>query len=75
MIRILIIALITMIIPTITNTHASILLTLMNNTRTMVNSCVSDSLQGSSAKLGAIQRIFAWPLHKDDTHKSRSVNM
>ena len=34
-----------------------------------------DSLRGSSVKIGTIQRILAWPLRKDDTHKSRSVNM
>ena len=34
-----------------------------------------DSLRGSSVKLGTIQRILAWPLRKDDTHKSRSVNI
>ena len=33
-----------------------------------------DSLRGSSVKIGMIQRILAWPLRKDDTHKSRSVN-
>ena len=33
-----------------------------------------DSLRGSSSKIGTIQRILAWPLRKDDTHKSRSVN-
>ena len=33
-----------------------------------------DSLRGSSVKLGTIQRRFAWPLRKDDTHTSRSVN-
>ena len=33
-----------------------------------------DSLRGSSVKIGTIQRILAWPLRKDDTHKSRSVN-
>ena len=33
-----------------------------------------DSLRGSSIKLGMIQRILAWHLRKDDTHKSRSVN-
>jgi hypothetical protein len=32
-----------------------------------------DSLRGSSVKMGTIQRSLAWPLHKDDTHKSRSV--
>ena len=25
-------------------------------------------------KIGTIQRRLAWPLRKDDTHKSRSVN-
>jgi len=33
-----------------------------------------DSLRGSSVKIGTIRRRLAWPLHKDDTHKSRSVN-
>jgi hypothetical protein len=42
-----------------------------------VNSCnflLLDSLRGSSVKIGTIQRRLAWPLRKDDTHKSRSVN-
>lgn len=30
-----------------------------------------DSLRGSSVKIGTIQRRLAWPLRKDDTHKSR----
>ena len=34
-----------------------------------------DSLRGSSVKIGTIQRRLAWPLRKDDTHKSRSVKM
>ena len=34
---------------------------------------ISDSLRGSSVKIGTIQRRLAWPLRKDDTHKSRSV--
>ena len=34
----------------------------------------ADSLRGSSVKIGTIQRRLAWPLRKDDTHKSRSVN-
>ena len=34
----------------------------------------TDSLRGSSVKLGTMQRRLAWPLRKDDTHKSRSVN-
>jgi len=33
-----------------------------------------DSLRGSSVNIGTMQRILAWPLRKDDTHKSRSVN-
>ena len=33
----------------------------------------SDSLRGSSVKIGTIQRRLAWPLRKDDTRKSRSV--
>ena len=31
-----------------------------------------DSFWGSSVKIGTIQRRLAWPLRKDDTHKSRS---
>ena len=31
------------------------------------------SLRGSSVKIGTIQKRLAWPLRKDDTHKSRSV--
>ena len=34
--------------------------------------CPVDSLRGSSDKIGTIQRRLAWPLCKDDTHKSRS---
>ncbi len=33
-----------------------------------------DSLRGSSVKIGTIQRRLAWPLRKDDTRKSRSVD-
>ena len=33
-----------------------------------------DPLRGSSVKIGTIQRRLAWPLRKDDTHKSRSVH-
>jgi hypothetical protein len=33
-----------------------------------------DSLRGSSVQIGTIQRRLAWPLRKDDTHKSKSVN-
>jgi hypothetical protein len=32
-----------------------------------------DSLRGSSVQFGTIQKRLAWPLRKDDTHKSRSV--
>ena len=35
---------------------------------------LSEPLTRSSAKIGTIQRRLAWPLRKDDTHKSRSVN-
>ena len=31
----------------------------------------SDSLRGSSIKIGTIERRLAWPLRKDDTHKSQ----
>ena len=34
---------------------------------------VMDPLRRSSVKIGTIQRRLAWPLRKDDTHKSRSV--
>ena len=33
-----------------------------------------EALRGSSVKIGTIQRRLAWPLCKDDTHTSRSVN-
>jgi hypothetical protein len=36
---------------------------------------ILDSLRGSSDKIGTIQRRLAWPLRKDDTHKSRSVRI
>ena len=36
------------------------------------HSCTLDSFRGSSVKIGTIQRRLAWPLRKDDTHKSRS---
>ena len=38
------------------------------------NLVMLDPLRGSSVKIGTIQRRLAWPLRKDDTHKSRSVN-
>ena len=34
----------------------------------------TDSLRGSFVNIGTIQIIVAWPLRKDDTHTSRSVN-
>ena len=40
----------------------------------MIAIIILDSLRGSSVKHGTIQRILAWPLRKDDTHTSRSVN-
>ena len=36
---------------------------------------ITDSLRGSSVKIGTIQGRLAWPLRKDDTHKSISVNI
>jgi len=38
-----------------------------------LSTLTSDSLRGSSVKIGTIQRRLAWPLRKDDTHKSGSV--
>ena len=34
-----------------------------------------DSLRGSCVNIGTKQRRLAWPLRKDDTHKSRGVNI
>ena len=34
-----------------------------------------DSFRGSSVKIGTIPRRLAWPLPKDDTHKSRRVSI
>ena len=39
-----------------------------------IQSCTMDSFRGSSVKIGTIQRRLAWPLRKDDTHKSRRVD-
>ena len=33
--------------------------------------CLTEPLRRSSDKIGTIQRRLAWPLRKDDTHKSR----
>ena len=39
------------------------------------DSCGKCTCFGSTYnKIGTIQRRLAWPLRKDDTHKSRSVN-
>ena len=38
------------------------------------NTVNMDSLRGSSVTIGTMQRKFAWPLRKDDTLKSGSVN-
>ena len=35
----------------------------------------TDSLRGSSVKIGTIQRILAWPLRKDDTHTHTSISV
>merc|ERR1711907_590530 len=35
---------------------------------------MGDLLRESSVKIGTIQRRLAWPLRKDDTHKSRKYN-
>ena len=40
-----------------------------------VSSWVGGTILGwSSVKIGTIQRRLAWPLRKDDTHKSRSYH-
>ena len=41
--------------------------------QSLTSTAITDSLRGSSVKIGTIQRRLAWPLRKDDTHKSRSV--
>ena len=48
---------------------------LIDNNGYSINSATQalDSLRGSSVKIGTIQRRLAWPLRKDDTHKSRIV--
>ena len=48
----------------------------MRESRSAANSYFNrlDSLRGSSPKLGTIQIILAWPLRKDEMHKSRSVS-
>ena len=44
--------------------------TYLTNSPMEVHNCLLDSLRGSSVKIGTIQRRLAWPLCKDDTHKS-----
>ena len=41
--------------------------------RVLILHICADPLRRSSDKIGTIQRRLAWPLRKDDTHKSRSV--
>ena len=43
--------------------------------RTELSKYIMDPRKGSSVKIGTIQRRLAWPLRKDDTHKSRSVKI
>ena len=45
----------------------------MENTPGQIENHSLDSFRGTSVKIGTIQRRLAWPLRKDDTHKSRSV--
>ena len=48
-------------------------LLLLGGLRVVADVASSDSFRRSSDKIGTIQRRLAWPLRKDDTHKSRSV--
>ena len=48
-------------------------LLLLRGLRVVADVASSDSLRRSSDKIGTMQRRLAWPLRKDDTHKSRSV--
>ena len=45
----------------------------LSTMRMFCQTSLSDSLRGSSDKIGTIQRRLAWPLRKDDTRESRSV--
>ena len=38
----------------------------------VIGTVIKDSLRGSSVNIGTIR--LAWPLRKDDTQKTRSVN-
>ncbi|CAI0541335.1 unnamed protein product [Linum tenue] len=42
--------------------------------KAFINSCKTKAAvpSGTSDKIGTIQRRLAWPLRKDDTHKSRN---
>ena len=64
--------------PSATWSHAQIAInTLLSTERAFchfIEPISSDPLRRSSVKIGTIQRRLAWPLRKDDTHKSRSVS-
>ena len=57
-----------------THTHTRVLFVHRRIILAYAHEAGQDSLRGSSVKIGTIQRRLAWPLRKDDTHKSRSVN-
>ena len=46
----------------------------LGNAETKPRHVTPEPLRGASVKIGTIQRRLAWPLRKDDTHKSRRVN-
>ena len=54
--------------------HTLLFLRQRTNDNIIVWNTLMDSLRGSSVKIGTMRRRLAWPLRKDDTHKSRSVN-
>ena len=63
--------------PSATWSHAQIAInTLLSTERAFCHHFIepisSDPLRRSSVKIGTVQRRLAWPLRKDDTHKSRS---
>ena len=63
-------------IPMYIYTHTCIMFTgvvMYTNNKQQHNNKL-DSLRVSSMTIGTTQRRLAWPLHKDDTRKSRSVN-
>ena len=60
-----------------TRTHMYSHVRTRTRTYILIHTCTHshmDSLRGLSVKIGTIQRSLAWPLHKDDACKSRSVN-